>query len=72
MWNFKRDTSIKNSIFQGIKYPLVLGHEIIGEIVELGSNVKNLKKNDIVGLGIIAGYMFEGGFSEYMIAKKVI
>lgn len=70
MWNFKKDTSIKNSIFPGVKYPLVLGHEIIGEIVELGSNVKNLKKNDIVGLGIPAGYMFDGGFSEYMIAKE--
>jgi len=66
----KGDTSIKNAIFPGVKYPLVLGHEIIGEIVELGSNIKNLKKNDIVGLGIPAGYMFDGGFSQYMIAKE--
>lgn len=66
----KGDTSIKNAIFPGVKYPLVLGHEIIGEIIELGSNIKNLKKNDIVGLGIPAGYMFDGGFSQYMIAKE--
>lgn len=66
----KGDTSIKDSIFPGVKYPLVLGHEIIGEIVELGSNIKNLKKNDIVGLGIPAGYMFDGGFSQYMVAKE--
>ena len=66
----KGDTSIKNAIFPGVKYPLVLGHEIIGEIAELGSNIKNLKKNDIVGLGIPAGYMFDGGFSQYMIAKE--
>ena len=52
MWNLKGDTSIKNAIFPGVKYPLVLGHEIIGEIIELGSNIKNLKKNDIDGLGI--------------------
>ena len=66
----KGDTSIKNTIFPGVKYPLVLGHEIIGEIIELGSNIKNLKKNDIVGLGIPAGYIFDGGFSQYMIAKE--
>ena len=66
----KGDTSIKNAIFPGVKYPLVLGHEIIGEIIELGSNIKKLKKNDIVGLGIPAGYMFDGGFSQYMIAKE--
>jgi D-arabinose 1-dehydrogenase-like Zn-dependent alcohol dehydrogenase len=44
----KGDTSIKNAIFQGVKYPLVLGHEIIGEIIELGSNIKNLKKNELL------------------------
>ena len=66
----KGDTSIKNAIFPGVKYPLVLGHEIIGEIVDLGSDIKNIKKNDIVGLGIPAGYMFDGGFSQYMLAKE--
>ena len=66
----KGDTSIKDSIFPGVKYPIILGHEIIGEIAELGPNIKNLKKNDIVGLGIPAGYMFDGGFAQYMLAKE--
>ncbi|MGC8815914.1 MAG: alcohol dehydrogenase catalytic domain-containing protein [bacterium] len=33
-----------------IKYPLVPGHEIVGEVVEIGSDVKFIKKGDIVGL----------------------
>ena len=32
-------------------YPIVPGHEIIGEIVAVGSEVKNLKSKDFVGLG---------------------
>ena len=46
----KGDTSIKDCIFPGVKYPIILGHEIIGEITELRPNVKNLKKSDIIGL----------------------
>ncbi|MCX7871350.1 MAG: alcohol dehydrogenase catalytic domain-containing protein [bacterium] len=33
-----------------IKYPLVPGHEIVGEVVETGNNVNFIKKGDIVGL----------------------
>lgn len=33
-----------------IKYPLVPGHEIVGEVVEIGNNVNFIKKGDIVGL----------------------
>ena len=68
----KGDTSIKNSIFPGVKYPLVLGHEIIGEIVELGSNIKNLKKNDIVGLGIPQDICLMGDFHNIWLQKKMI
>lgn len=32
-------------------YPLVPGHEVIGEIIELGSQVKHLKIGDRVGVG---------------------
>ncbi|PON35341.1 Alcohol dehydrogenase superfamily, zinc-type [Parasponia andersonii] len=35
-------------------YPLVPGREVWGEIVELGSEVKNLKAGNKVGLGCIA------------------
>nr|ANG60951.1 cinnamyl alcohol dehydrogenase 1 [Tectona grandis] len=37
------------------KYPLVPGHEVIGEVVELGSKVKNFKVGDIIGVGGIIG-----------------
>ena len=56
--------------FSRSKYPIILGHEIIGEITELGPNVKSLKKADIVGLGIPAVYMFDGGFAQCMLAKE--
>lgn len=36
-------------------YPLVPGHEIVGEVVELGSKVKNFKVGDVVGVGGIIG-----------------
>ncbi|RMB59498.1 NAD(P)-dependent alcohol dehydrogenase [Dokdonia sinensis] len=33
------------------KYPVVPGHEIIGEVLEVGDKVKNFKKGDLVGVG---------------------
>ena len=33
------------------KYPVVPGHEIIGRVVEIGENVQNYHKNDLVGVG---------------------
>ena len=33
------------------KYPVVPGHEIIGRVTEVGENVKNFKKGDLVGVG---------------------
>lgn len=33
------------------RYPLVPGHEVIGEVVELGSQVKHLKIGDRIGVG---------------------
>ena len=32
-------------------YPVVPGHEIIGKVVEVGTGVKNFKKDDLVGVG---------------------
>lgn len=34
-----------------LRYPLVPGHEVIGEVVELGSQVKHLKIGDRIGVG---------------------
>ncbi|KAJ0096388.1 hypothetical protein Patl1_28612 [Pistacia atlantica] len=36
-------------------YPLVLGHEVVGEVMELGSKVKKFKVGDIVGVGGLVG-----------------
>lgn len=35
---------------QTIKIPTILGHEIVGEIVEIGSNVNDFEKGDIVSV----------------------
>ncbi|WP_127845944.1 NAD(P)-dependent alcohol dehydrogenase [Psychroflexus aestuariivivens] len=35
------------------RYPVVPGHEIIGRVTEIGSNVKNFKKGDVVGVGCL-------------------
>lgn len=36
------------------RYPLVPGHEVVGHVIATGSNVKNLKVGDPVGLGALA------------------
>ena len=45
------DMSMINNDWGMTQYPLVPGHEIVGEVVGLGSEVKGLKKGDKVGLG---------------------
>ncbi|KAF5179322.1 Cinnamyl alcohol dehydrogenase [Thalictrum thalictroides] len=45
---------MRNEIHMSI-YPLVPGHEIVGEVVELGSAVKKFKLGDLVGVGCIVG-----------------
>ena len=45
------DMSMMNNDWGMIQYPIVPGHEIIGEIVAVGNAVKNLKVGDKVGLG---------------------
>jgi len=48
------DLSMINNEWRNAKYPLVPGHEITGEVVALGSAVKNLKIGDKVGVGWFA------------------
>lgn len=38
------------------QYPLVAGHEVIGTVTGIGSQVKNLKLGMTVGLGWHCGY----------------
>lgn len=45
------DLSMINNEWGMTQFPLVPGHEVIGEVVGVGAEVKNLKPNDLVGLG---------------------
>ena len=45
------DLSMINNDWGMTEYPLVPGHEIVGEVMSLGSEVKNLKVGDKVGMG---------------------
>ena len=45
------DLSMINNDWAMTQYPLVPGHEIVGEVLNIGSEVKGLKKGDKVGLG---------------------
>lgn len=35
-------------------FPLIPGHEIVGEVVSVGSNVTGFEKGELVGLGCLA------------------
>ncbi|XP_044470715.1 probable mannitol dehydrogenase [Mangifera indica] len=45
---------IKNE-WKNAKYPLVPGHEIVGEVIEVGSKVEKFKVGDKVGVGYMVG-----------------
>ncbi len=45
------DLSMINNEWGMTQYPIVPGHEIVGEIVAIGNAVKNVKIGDKVGLG---------------------
>ena len=49
------DLSMLNNDWGMTQYPFVPGHEIVGEVVAIGNEVKNLKKGDLVGLGWFSG-----------------
>ena len=48
------DLSMINNEWGLTDYPLVPGHEIAGEVVRVGSSVKNLKIGDKVGMGWVS------------------
>ncbi|MFC4699719.1 NAD(P)-dependent alcohol dehydrogenase [Glaciecola siphonariae] len=50
------DLSMLNNEWGISQYPLVAGHEVVGEIVEVGENVSSSKVGQIVGLGWHADY----------------
>ena len=45
------DLSMINNEWGMTEYPIVPGHEVVGEIIAVGSEVNNLKVGDKVGLG---------------------
>jgi Zn-dependent alcohol dehydrogenases len=45
------DVSMINNDWGWTKYPLVPGHEMVGEVLRTGSNVRHIKVGDKVGLG---------------------
>lgn len=55
-----------------VALPLVLGHEIAGEIVDVGSKVSRFKKGDrvVVKPGGIIGRTKNGGFAEYVVVPE--
>lgn len=49
------DLSMMNNDWGMTAYPIVPGHEIIGEVIAAGNAVKNVKVGDKVGLGWFSG-----------------
>jgi uncharacterized zinc-type alcohol dehydrogenase-like protein len=49
------DISMLHNEWAQSHYPLIPGHEAIGTVVQAGSQVKNLKVGDVVGVGWYAG-----------------
>ncbi len=47
--------------FPGLKYPIIPGHEIVGTVDEVGSEVRRLSVGDRVGVGWHAGHCHECG-----------
>jgi len=50
------DLSMLDSEWGKTPYPLVAGHEVVGRIAQIGSNVNSLSVGQSVGLGWHAGY----------------
>jgi L-iditol 2-dehydrogenase len=55
-----------------VSYPLVLGHEIAGEVVEIGRNVTKVRKGEkvVIKPGGIIGRTRNGGFAEYVVVPE--
>ncbi len=55
------DLSMIDNEWNSAQYPLVPGHEVVGTIASVGSDVQNLAIGQRVGLGWHAGYCMECG-----------
>jgi len=52
------DLHLVNNDFGISTYPIVPGHEVVGEVVGVGRDVTHLRKGDRVGVGFLAGADF--------------
>ena len=48
------DIHMINNAWGFSNFPLIPGHEIVGEVVSFGSNVSGFQKGELVGLGCLA------------------
>ena len=53
------DAFVKDGTFPGLEYPRVPGHEVVGRVEALGSDVNNWKIDQRVGVGWHGGHCFE-------------
>lgn len=62
------DNHIYHGVFDGYHdfYPQIMGHEVAGEVVEVGSDVKVLALGDTIAL-----YTPRGAFCEYTVVKPI-
>jgi len=71
-------TNFKIKMYQ---VPLIMGHEFAGEVVEIGSNIKNVKIGDkVCGINVLLdisqgqldgmGIFKDGGFAEFVSVPK--
>jgi threonine dehydrogenase-like Zn-dependent dehydrogenase len=60
------DNHIYHGVFDGFHdfYPQIMGHEVAGEVVEVGSEVKDIKLGDILAL-----YTPRGAFCDYTVVN---
>ncbi|AJH00898.1 alcohol dehydrogenase [Clostridium beijerinckii] len=56
--------------YPGLSYPRIPGHEIIGVIDKIGSDVTGYKLGQRVAVGWPAGITYDGGFAEYMVTTS--
>jgi alcohol dehydrogenase (NADP+) len=45
------DMSLMSSGWGPADYPIICGHEVVGTVVRVGSEVKHLKVGDLAGVG---------------------
>ncbi|XP_050106114.1 probable cinnamyl alcohol dehydrogenase [Malus sylvestris] len=49
------DTHLAKNQLGMSHYPLVPGHEVVGKVVEAGSDVTKFRVGDVVGVGLVVG-----------------